>query len=413
MNPNRWWQVGTLLPAVMVVTFVADIAMRFMPLDILAFRTWEAVLRESDEGLGPFKPNYVYMKRHTYGDLANLGNMASPRDYHDESSRMDGFGYRNSYPADQPHPGGLLIGDSFAVGGPVPQNMTLPEQLTRLGDVRFYNAGGRSEQTPNSVHAIASRLDMTSGIVIYEVLERSARGSPPPIAGLGTSAPTPDALDASAAAVQEHPSWFDAYPLAKTIERRIRRFREDPWAFADWYDARSPMKIISRKAMKKVQDDVLQPNVYAHNVVRRRLTNNDEMLFFPRDFGTVDDLEKLEAAWVSYLSTFADRLAEQQLKMIVLLVPNKATVYEPLMEGTPAETDGERLLAGLQEKLGKSGICAVDLTPVYRRYEEEELPQKQYLYWRDDSHWNARGIGVAAHELLPCIRTAQAAAPHQ
>src|ERR1700690_4300955 len=175
MNRNRWWQVGTLLPVIMLVAFVADVVMRFMPVDLLALRTWEAVWRESDGGLGPFKPNYVLVKGHAYGDLANLGNMASPRDYHDEDFRVDRFGYRNSYPADQPHPGGLLVGGSFAVAAAVPQNMTLTEQLTRLGDVRFYNAGGRNTQTPDSIHTIASRLDIKSGVVIYEVLERSAR----------------------------------------------------------------------------------------------------------------------------------------------------------------------------------------------------------------------------------------------
>ena len=408
MTLNRWWQLGTLLPTVMLFLFLADIAMRFMPVDLLAFRTWEAVWRDSDEGLGPFRPNYLLVKRHSYGDLAALGNMTSPRDYHDEYFQVDRFGYRNTFPADQPHPDGLLIGDSFAVAATVPQNLTLSEQLTKLGDVRFYNAGGRNLQTPESIYAIASRLDMKSGVVIYEVLERSVRGTPPPVmADMGNLSTGPDfsaRTDASAPAAQER-SWFDAHPMADTVRRRIHRFREDPWAFADWYDSRSPMKIISRKIIKETQNDVLQPNVYADNVVRRRLKNDDVMLFLPRDFGGINDIEAAEAAWASYLTAFAGRLDEQKLKMVVLLVPNKATVYGPLMEGIQPETDGEHLLAGLQEKLRDAGICAVDLTPVFRRHEEEELPKEQYLYWRDDSHWNSRGIGVAAHQLLPCIET--------
>ena len=414
MNPNRWWQIGTLLPAVMLLMFVADVAMRFMPVDLLAFRVWEAVGRGSDEGLGPYKPSYLLAKRHAYGDLANLGNMASPRDYHDEEFRVDNFGYRNAYPADQPHPGGLLIGDSFVVASAVPQNMTLPEQLTRIGNVRFYNAGGRSLQTPESVHAIASHLEMTSGILIYEVLQRSAQVPPPGLPGTGSSSPDSDALGrtgASAPASEGRTSWTDAHPFAKTVLRRIRRFRDDPWAFGSWYDSNSPMKIISRKIMKEVQNDVLQPNVYADNVVRRRLKNNDEMLFLPLDFAGVDDIQTLQRAWVSYLTAFAGRIAGQKLRMIVLLIPNKATVYGPAMQGIPPDTGGERLLAGLQENLSSAGICAVNLTPVYRRYSEDGLPQKQYLYWRDDSHWNSHGIEVAARQLLPCIETRRWSCP--
>ena len=411
MIPNRWWQIGTLLPAMMLLLFLGDIVMRFMPVNLWAFRAWEAVWRDSDGGLGPFTPNYVVVVHHTYGDLAALGNLASPRDYHEEDFRVDRFGYRNSFPADQPQPFGLLVGDSFTVVPMVPQNLTLTEQLTSLGNVRFYNAGGRNLQTPGSVHEIATRLDMTSGVVIYELLERSARVAPPPIAVLIDS---PSELNSSgtdaSTQVQDGPSWFDAHPLANTISRKIRRFREDPWSFQDWYDSHSPMKIISHKIVKNIENDVLQPNIYRDKVVRGTLKNNDEMLFFPGDFGTVDNVETQASAWTSYLAAFSDRLAEQNLKMIVLLIPNKGTVYGSLTKELQP-TNGEQLLADLQQKLQDTGICTVDLTPLYRRYAEEGLSQKQYLYWRDDSHWNSRGIGIAAQQLLPCIETAQTSAP--
>ena len=135
------------------------------------------------------------------------------------------------------------------------------------------------------------------------------------------------------------------------------------------------------------------------------------MLFVPEDFGTIVNVKAQASAWTSYLTAFSGQLAEQNLKMIVLLIPNKAPVYGPLTKELQPATDGEQLLADLQEKLRDTGICTVDLTPLYRHYAEEGLSQKQYLYWRDDSHWNSRGIGVAAQQLLPCIETVQTSAP--
>jgi putative iron-dependent peroxidase len=413
MRANRRWQIGSLLPLIMLLLFLSDLVMRFMPVDIFAFRTWEAVWRESDYGLGPFKPNVVAIKRNAYGDLASAGNIASPRDYHDEEFRADKFGYRNSVLAEQLHPGGMVIGDSFIVGSSETQEWTLPEQLTRLGSIRFYNAG-RIYTNLNAVHKIASQLEMTSGLVVYELLERTVR-LPPPMANLRPSVPASDArnrMGSSGSAAQERSSWL-AHPLLKTVERRVLRFAEDPWEFTRWYDSRSPAKIISRRIIKETQNDSLQPNVYRDKVVRGTLKNNDEMLFYPLDFAGVDDLGALPAEWLAYLTAFADRLAEKNLKMIVLLVPNKATVYGPLLKGTSPGNDGQRLLASLQEELRGAGICAVDLTPVFLGKAEEGLAKKDYLYWRDDTHWNSRGIAVAAHQLLPCIETAGGKLSHQ
>ncbi len=35
-----------------------------------------------------------------------------------------------------------------------------------------------------------------------------------------------------------------------------------------------------------------------------------------------------------------------------------------------------------------------------RQIAKEDYQQNQYLYWHDDAHWNARGIELAAEEII-------------
>jgi hypothetical protein len=41
----------------------------------------------------------------------------------------------------------------------------------------------------------------------------------------------------------------------------------------------------------------------------------------------------------------------------------------------------------------------LNLTPEFRKQAEALLARGEYLYWLDDTHWNAEGIRVAAQEI--------------
>jgi hypothetical protein len=379
---KHWWQIGSLLPALMLVAFLCDIGMRFMPLEFLTFRAWERALT-SPEGTNPepFHPGRVVLKKHAYGDLASLGNLPSLREYRDEEFRADKFGYRNFYAVDQLRSAGIVVGDSFVVASSVPADRTLSGDLSKLDGGYYYNAGRLPPPTPDVVSLLLSNLKIPSGTMIYVLLERRARSAPPSLdpAPSGTTAP---------------PRKFGQ------IKVRGRGSR----AWLKLYEDRSPAGMISRKIMRLVQNDVLQPNIYAGNVVRRTLQNDDEMLFFPADLEPVGDVGALSSAWAAYLKSFANRMAERNLETVVLLVPNKFTVYNPLLKGVPAQPGGELLMAGIQRELRSANLPVVNVTSVYQSDAEKGLAQKSYLYWRDDTHWNANGIEVAARQLIPCIQ---------
>jgi hypothetical protein len=70
---TRWWQIGSLLPWLMAILFVGDIAGRFMPLELVAFRTFEPALRTTPDATpGEFERYKTVRMHRAYGDLAAL-----------------------------------------------------------------------------------------------------------------------------------------------------------------------------------------------------------------------------------------------------------------------------------------------------------------------------------------------------
>ena len=99
------------------------------------------------------------------------------------------------------------------------------------------------------------------------------------------------------------------------------------------------------------------------------------------------------------IRSFRDQLQAQGIRLLVVPVPNKESVY-PEMLAKRAEDAGvvvceptRRLL----DELEKSGIEHVDLFDIFRSAKEEEHPSDQSrLYLAQDSHWSPKGARVAA-----------------
>jgi hypothetical protein len=83
---------------------------------------------------------------------------------------------------------------------------------------------------------------------------------------------------------------------------------------------------------------------------------------------------------------------------VVVLVPNKYAVYAPLLR-KPEPPRPSRRLDRFAAALRASGIQVVDLAGIFERRAAEELDRGGYLYWKDDTHWNAQGIQLAADEI--------------
>ena len=380
---KRWWQLGSLVPAIMIAAALVNFGLCFKSLDWLAFRTWEAAaIVEHPSGIGPFEPGSIILKEHAYGDLAGLGNMKDMREYRREEFRVDQFGFRNSHAEQASNPVGFVVGDSFTVGAEVLDSETLPAQLTRDAGGYYYNAGGKVEGGLDSLaraQAVSSILHLSSGTLVYQLLERSARRDPPAISQI----------------TEEHQSApIDPRSIGEKIRttlvtRAVNLFVSD----------HSPGIRLSRRLVKRPEDDLWLPNTGTKYVIRRRLQNGEEILFYTEDLEPTGDINELASAWRSYITAFSGRMAERNITVIVLLVPNKYTVYGPLTDAHTRDSGGEQFLSGFEKELRAAGIPVLNLTPLFRTSAAQGLPRREYLYWRDDTHWNAQGIKLAADAL--------------
>jgi SGNH hydrolase-like domain, acetyltransferase AlgX len=99
------------------------------------------------------------------------------------------------------------------------------------------------------------------------------------------------------------------------------------------------------------------------------------------------------------IRSFRDQLQERGIRLLVVPVPNKESVY-PGMLATRAEGAGvvvceqtRRLL----DQLDQAGVEYVDLFAVFRRASQEESRSRsRRLYLAQDSHWSPEGAQVAA-----------------
>jgi hypothetical protein len=86
--------------------------------------------------------------------------------------------------------------------------------------------------------------------------------------------------------------------------------------------------------------------------------------------------------------------------LIVLLVPDKYVVYHDLLSPTPHGPDREPFLDLVEKRLVAEGVPVVNLTPIFRERARALIDNDKYLYFLDDTHWNAEGIHEAAESIV-------------
>jgi SGNH hydrolase-like domain, acetyltransferase AlgX len=100
--------------------------------------------------------------------------------------------------------------------------------------------------------------------------------------------------------------------------------------------------------------------------------------------------------WAEYLGALNKELHQHNFHLIVILVPSKYTVYQPLIKDA-AKTNKREALNELQNEL--KDVPVVNTTAALQQAAAAELARGNLLYWRDDTHWNAEGVRVAVEQL--------------
>jgi hypothetical protein len=376
-NSARSWTIGRLLPRLMLLLLLVDLILRFLPLDPLTFRAWEAMLRHYPNAVGPFIPNKHYHRDNSYGGVAAIGNLPDSRHYHSVDFTTDVFGFHNPPELSRGSPIGIVIGDSFAVGSELPEDQSLSAQLSRRTGRFFYDAGAPQPLHLRSLEAIAQRLGLSHGLIIFEFLESRALQDPP--------ATTPDGGRDAAQS-------FFFRALGQEWADRLGTPLNELHS--------SPMQALSAKLEKKIQDNKFLPNSYAPFVIQERLRNGQPILFLPVEFKSPADPRKAAARWADYFAWYSFKLRLQGLDLVVLLVPNRSTIYAPLLV-QPRDVSASRdTLAYFANALENAGVLTVPLENHFEQRAVALLDQRKYLYFLDDTHWTGIGTALAAEEIL-------------
>lgn len=357
-------QLGHVIPRLLVAVCLVDLALRFVSIDPLTFRAWEALRRYRPPGAA-FEPNRRYYNPRSYGDLASIGNHPELRRYRTEVFTTDALGFRNPPHLLDAEVDAILVGDSFVVGSGVNDDETLSSRLSELGGCAVYNAGEGPAADPERIQAIARRLNMRGRLVIRLYTED---GEVPTI--------TTSRERLVGRLVLRAPG------EVRDIVGRLRGLTV------------SPLQIVSERALKALEDDRILPNRYAVNVVKGTLYNGDSILFRASHVNNFYHPREIVSDYWGWLR---DGLRRAHLDLLVVIVPGKYSVYRPfLVNQRPVGERAGEYLDRVEREVRAAGIPVLNLTPFLSAEAARSLERGEYLYWLDDIHWNARGIALAA-----------------
>jgi hypothetical protein len=358
--------LGKVAPAIVFVCLLLDISLRFVPPRVFAFRASEA-LTIFASGNAVYIPNSFYRNERSFGDLPNLANLPHKRRYREEVFTTDAAGYRNRRKPAKPFEGILLLGDSFAAGSGMRDEQTLSEQLGDLSHCSVYNGGS----SPDPLKLMSS-LQMTHGLVIWEQSERRALSHP----SLG------EVLD-----VELSRKWR---PIRRILgDERVQELRR--------IILYSPLEIVFGRAVKLLQNDEFFPNPYRGVVAEANLRNGQEMLFLQSE---LDNYKLDRPTDPAFYVARNKELQAMGISLIVVLVPDKYVVYHDLLSPAPPGPDREPFLDLVEKRLVADGVPVVNLTPIFRERARVLIDHDKYLYFLDDTHWNAEGIHEAAESIV-------------
>jgi hypothetical protein len=358
--------LGYVIPRLLAIVCLLDVGLRFTSVEPLSFRAWEAMSRYRPPGAA-FEPSRQYHKDRTYGDAAAMGNMPELRQYRREVFTTDALGFRNVGDLRTRGVAAIMIGDSSAVGSGVNDDQTLPARLTVLSGCGVYNAGAEdATPDPDRVVALARKLGVHGGLVIHLYTEVRELPTVPPIQKRRM-----DHILAST------PDWMSS------VVGRIRGIVTV-----------SPLRILSERALKALENGRILPNSYAGNVVKATVNNGDTMLF---PAAHVRNFYRTREVAANYWTWLEAGLRNEHLDLLVLLVPSKYWVYRPFLVNQPPAAAGEGdYLARLERELRAAGVPVLNLAPMFAAQAAAHLARHEYLYWLDDTHWNPQGIDLAA-----------------
>ena len=334
-----------------------------LPIDFFTFRAWETLIRQRSYGLlqGPFYPGMTLVKTEEGGDLKPSPVCAVKKK--DVVWQTDAYGYRKVPSSDSRYPI-IIVGDSNAAGGGLSQDEMISEVLEkRLGK-------GVYPLAPESLKSIFKHhiLKQTKpDVVILEMIERGI------ITG---NFKIPRNADFHPSSCLEKIIWsIQMNPVLQSLAVKIDR-------------------VFKANGLQYLKARINSKEVNHH---RGGATEPCPVLFLQGAYANRNIPDDIRLQIVQNIKHWSDFFTRKGIRFIFLPIPNKENIYHKQV-GTPKPVFLEKLIRDLRD----GGVEVVDTQKAF-----EEITQRKgvHLYHRDDTHWNAKGVEVAASLVADFLKT--------
>jgi hypothetical protein len=332
-----------------------------LPIDFFTFRVWEALLIKEFRSIlpGHFYPRMEMTKLETGGDLAHHTPFAIPKRV---KWMTDRYGYRKK-DLEGIKPQVVIIGDSNIAGHGLTQKEMLSEVLEDQLKVPVYPYA-----PVGSINTFLKDLRFKKDrpkIVIVSLIERDILNMPFP---------------------------------------KLPQKREGLLPFYEGRDELKQTKWVQSAGV--LLDRLFKMNML--NYARARIRNTAVMDFhhFSSKFGPMffvqgeaankevsnEDFHKV----VKTIEAYDRVLKNKGIRFIFLPIPNKENIYHEYLPNPRRPIFLEQLIQELKSR----NIETVD---TQRAFEDEYQNHSTLLYFLDDSHWNPKGVQLAADFTIKLI----------
>ncbi len=332
------------LSVIVVLLFLMPLIVQLLlPFGYDSFRIWDSVSRAFINSDKPFYSN-INISRVEVGDLAHGTEFEVNRSV---TWFTDSRGFRTQESIDDFYDV-VILGDSTIAGAGLSQEDMLYSVISNKTGLRVYSMG----QVGINRFLSDSRFVLNPPkVLVFGVLERNMNN-----------------IDV----------------LNKSVIVRSKYFFPIKERLVDLLDRSLKLNFIRKKISPSISSDNLAVN------------NSTRMVFY--DVSLTQQLTNsfVVTQLVDEISSYNDLLADRNITLIFLPVPNKETVYyDDLPQNFKNRYSKSNFTSHISFLTNNAGVKTVDLLPIYNKEKSQS-----FLYQLDDTHWNRDGVLIAADEVI-------------
>jgi hypothetical protein len=142
-----------------------------------------------------------------------------------------------------------------------------------------------------------------------------------------------------------------------------------------------------------LSDDVILPNAYKDAALKMELPDGKPILMLKEEVNRVvkqpDDA--MVERNVAYFVHFQQHLAERGNAMYVMVMPNKYTLYGPLLHA-PGAALPVPYVDRVEASMNAKGIKTLNVLHLLQPYAAADITTDRMSYYREDHHWTPLGV---------------------